>query len=218
MRIVSQWLIKTGFHLLYYQMAWTYDAVAWCVSFGQWAAWRRLALHFMESGPILELAYGTGGLFADMQELGHLPIGIDLSPYMARLASQRLRRKNLHITLNQAQAQSLPFPADSFSTVIATFPTPYIFEPETLTEVYRVLKPASDSAPAGRLVIVMEGQLRGPWPIRPFIDWLYKITDQRNFPANKPLPVFAQQYFNVRWETVEHNGAQARLLVADVDK
>ncbi len=199
-------------------MAWTYDAVAWGVSFGQWAAWRRLALTCMTSGPILELAYGTGGLFADMQKLGHLPIGIDLSPYMARLASQRLRQKNLNITLNQAQAQSLPFPASSFSTVIATFPTPYIFEPETLAEIYRVLKPPSADTPTSRLIIVVAGQLRGPWPLRPFIDWLYKITDQRNFPVNKPLPIFAQQHFKARWETAEHNGAQARLLIAEVDK
>ena len=63
-------LIQLGFHLLYHQLAFTYDAVAWLVSLGQWPAWRRLALQFVQPGPILELAYGTGGLFVDMIEAG----------------------------------------------------------------------------------------------------------------------------------------------------
>ncbi len=214
--------IKIGFQLLYYQMAWTYDFVAWCVSFGQWAAWRRLSMRFLQAGPILELAYGTGGLFADMLEAGYHPVGIDLSPYMARLSSRRLQRnqqlqhQNLSLDLGQAKAQALPFPANTFANIIATFPTPYIFEDETLAEVKRVLKSPgpNNGHPGGRLIIVIEGQLRGPWPIRPFIDWLYKITDQRNFTPAKPLSVFEKHNLATHWEIVEHKGAQARLLIA----
>ena len=121
-------------------MAWSYDLVAWSVSFGQWAAWRRLALLFLQPGPILELAYGTGGLFADMLDAGYQPMGIDFSPYMARLARRRLQRQNMPIPLNRAKAQALPFPSNSFSNVVATFPTNYIFEPQTLAEVYRANK------------------------------------------------------------------------------
>jgi len=205
---LPHWFIKLGFHLLYHQMAWTYDLVAWVVSFGQWAQWRRLALQFVQPGPILELAYGTGGLFVDMHKAGHHPVGVDLSPYMARLARQRLQRQNLPIRLNRAKAQSLPFPSGTFANVVATFPTNYIFDGPTLAEVYRVL------TPAGRLIIVVEGQLQGPWPIRPFINWLYKITDQHNFPDLKPLPLFKKHNFTARWETARHQGAQARLLVA----
>ena len=86
--MLPQWLIKFGFHLLYYQFAWSYELVAWLVSFGQWTAWRRLALQFMQSGPTLELAFGTGVFFIDMVEAGYKPVGIDLSPYMARQAGQ----------------------------------------------------------------------------------------------------------------------------------
>lgn len=215
MNILPGWLIKLGFHWLYHQLAFTYDAVAWIVSFGQWAAWRRLALQFVQPGPILELAYGTGGLFVDMLEAGGQPVGVDLSPYMAKLAANRLRRHHYPICLSRSQAQRLPFPSNHFANVIATFPTNYIFEDQTLAEVYRVLKsPNSNTASAGRLIIVVEGQLRGPWPLRPFIDWLYKITDQRNFPAIKPLPAFEDHNLPARWELVEHQGAQARLLIA----
>ncbi len=219
MSILSAWLIKLGFHLLYYQMAWTYDWVAWSVSFGQWAAWRRLALQFVQPGPILELAYGTGGLFVDMLDAGYQPVGIDFSPHMAQLAGRRLRRQDIPLCLNRAKAQTLPFPSNHFANVIATFPTNYIFDDETLAEVYRVLKSSSqNNGRAGRLIIVVEGQLRGPWPIRSFIDWLYDITNQHDFPAIKPLPQFESHNFTARWEIVEYEGAQARLLIANKNR
>lgn len=218
LNILPRWLIKLGFHLLYYQMAWTYDLVAWSVSFGQWAAWRRLVLKFIQPGPVLELAYGTGGLLVDMHQAGYQPVAIDLSPYMARLASRQLRRQKVALRLNQAKAQALPFPTNYFSNVVATFPTNYIFDDATLAEVYRVLKVplAGNGHQAGRLIIVVEGQLRGPRLVRPIISWLYKITDQHKFPAIKPLPLFDKHNFRARWEIVEHENAQARLLVAEV--
>ena len=198
--MVRRQLLKIGFHLLYYQMAWSYDLVAWLVSLGQWAAWRRLALQFTQPGPVLELAHGTGGLFLDMMERGYQPVGIDLSPYMSRLAGGRLRRRKLPSYLSRARAQQLPFPSGSFANVIATFPTPYIFEPETLAEIHRVLKGADEAkgTPAGRLIIVMEGQVRGPQPIRGFIDWLYAITDQRDFSLIKPVADFNRHNFVAR--------------------
>lgn len=192
-------------------MAFTYDAVAWTVSFGQWAAWRRLALPYLQPGPILELAYGTGGLFLDMTGADLRPVGIDISPYMARLASRRLHLGELPTRLCQAKAQALPFPAGHFPNIVATFPTNYIFEPETVSEISRVLT----VEPPGRLVIVMEGQLRGPWPVRPVIDWLYQVTDQRNFPPRKTLPVFAEFNLNASWHVAEENGASARLLIVE---
>lgn len=207
--ILPRWLIKLGFHLLYHQLAFTYDAVAWLVSGGQWPAWRRLALQFVGDGPILELAYGTGGLFADMLRAGYRPVGIDLSPYMARLTRRRLRRLGLPLPLSRARAQQLPFPASHFGSVIATFPTPYIFEPETLAEIARVLRPH------GRLIVVMEGQLTGPGPLRGFIDWLYQITAQRDFSDAAPLRRFEQAGLAAQWHTVERDGVRARLLIAE---
>jgi len=87
--------LRFAFHLLYYQLAWTYDLVAWLVSFGDWPAWRRAAALFLREGPSLELAYGTGGLMADLTARGLAPVGLDLSPTMARLARRRLLRRGL---------------------------------------------------------------------------------------------------------------------------
>ncbi len=214
MMSMPRWLIKLGFHLLYNQMAWTYDGVAWLVSFGQWPAWRRLALQFMQPGPTLELAYGTGAFFIDMLDHGYRPIGIDLSPYMARMAGRRLLEKEENLRLNQGRAQALPFPSHTFTNVVATFPTEYILEDDTLAEIYRVLKnPAEVDTPV-QLIVVAEGHLRGPWPLRPFIDWLYKITGQRDTPLEKPMTPLTKHNFAARWEFVEKNGAAARLIIA----
>lgn len=212
--MLPRWFIKLGFHLLYYQLAWTYEFVAWVVSFGQWSAWRRLALLYLEPGPTLELAYGTGVFFVDMLAAGYRPVGIDLSPYMARLAGRQLRRRAIDLRLTRARAQTLPFPSGYFVNVVATFPADYILAPATLDEVYRVLKdPQAESG--SRLVIVAEGKLRGPWPIRPFIDWLYRITNQSPIPPARPLKLMAAHRFKARSEMVEHQGAHARLYIAE---
>lgn len=213
--MLPQWFIKLGFHLLYYQMAWTYDLVAWSVSFGQWSAWRRLALQFMRPGPTLELAYGTGAFFIDMLEAGYRPVGIDLSPYMARLAGHRLRRHQYALPLSRAKAQGIPFPANYFYNVVATFPTDYMMAEQTLAEINRVLKTPQAGSPPGRLVVVAEGQLRGPWPLRPLLDWLYRVTGQRDLPRHKALTLLAQHNFAGRWEKVEVEGAIAHLVIAD---
>jgi ubiquinone/menaquinone biosynthesis C-methylase UbiE len=214
--MLPQWLIKFGFHLLYYQFAWSYELVAWLVSFGQWTAWRRLALQFMQPGPTLELAFGTGVLFIDLVESGYKPVGIDLSPYMARQAGCRLRRKKIECGLSRARTQALPFPAEYFANVVATFPTDYMLESKTLAEIYRVLRnstsPHNDDG--GRLIVVAEGQLRGPRPIRPLIDWLCQITNQRRIPPEEPLKLLAGHNFEARWKIAEADGAQARLLLA----
>lgn len=201
-------IIRLGFYLLYHQFAFTYDLVAWLVSLGQWADWRRTALRHLQPGPTLELAYGTGGLFVDLHEAGLKPLGLDLSPYMARLTRSRLRRRGLSLRIAQADARHMPYPADHFVNMIATFPTPYIFEPATLHEVCRVLQPG------GCLIIVLQGQLEGTtWLLR-FIEYLYHLTGQRGFLETDPLQVFAAAGLEAAWHVEDLPGSQALLIVA----
>ncbi|MCB0154537.1 MAG: hypothetical protein KDF65_07055, partial [Anaerolineae bacterium] len=91
----------------------------------------------------------------------------------------------------------------------ATFPSDYMLQTETLAEIQRVL------TRPGRLVIVAEGELRGPWPLRPIIDWLYRVTEQRSMPPARPLALLEGQAFSARWQRVERDGAVARLLIGD---
>jgi ubiquinone/menaquinone biosynthesis C-methylase UbiE len=205
---LPRWLIRLSFHLLYNQLAWTYEAVAWLVSFGEWGAWRRAALLFVQPGPILELGFGTGRLMADMAGEGMSPVGLDLSPYMARLARQRLLQRGRAPRLVRGRSQCLPFPDASFANVLATFPTDYILAPQSLASIARVLRPG------GRLVVVVMGRLKGPVPARGVVDWLYRITGQRDIPEPRPLARLRELGFEGRWEDVTHQGASVRLLVA----
>jgi ubiquinone/menaquinone biosynthesis C-methylase UbiE len=209
------WFLRFAFHLLYYQLAWTYDLVARLVSFGQWDIWRRTATLFLREGPILELGYGTGGLMADMLASRLTPMGLDLSPYMAHLARRRLLRQSRRagrqgaiLRLVCGRARDLPFPDASFANVVATFPTEYILDPQTLASIARVLQPE------GCLVIVVMGYLKGPGPLRRLVEWLYRITGQREIPEPEPLARLMQLGFTARWERVTLEGATARLLVA----
>jgi ubiquinone/menaquinone biosynthesis C-methylase UbiE len=165
--------IRTLFRLLYGPAAWTYDAVAWLVSMGQWTDWVRLAVRFLEEPAVLELGHGPGHLQAELAEAELAPVGIDVSSQMGRLAQRRLRRAGVTPRLVQARAQALPFPSDTFSDTVATFPTEYILDPATLAEVRRVLDQQ------GRLVVVASGRLTGRDPMSRLLEWLYRITGQR---------------------------------------
>ena len=201
-------ILKVAFHLLYYQLAWTYDLVAWLVSFGQWAAWRRTALLFLGEGPVLELACGTGGLMADMSAQGEVPVGFDLSPHMVRLTRRRLMKRGLTPRLVRGEGQTLPFPDASFASVVTTFPTEFIVDPRTLVSIARVLRPG------GRLIVVAMGELQGPGPLHRFVEWLYQITGQRRFPETRLLARLEAFGFAARWESATTENATARLLVA----
>lgn len=197
------WLIRTFFRLLYGPAAWTYDAVAWLVSLGQWTRWVRVALRFIEGPSVLELGHGPGHLQMTLREAGLAPVGIDLSPQMGRMAQRRLRRAEITPRLVRARAQALPFPSGSFSDTVATFPTEYILDPATLAEIRRVLEPD------GKLVVVASGELTGTDLASRFLEWLYRITGQRApVPRGDEMPLtqsdmaFELEWVPARWSQV----------------
>lgn len=161
-------LVGVGFHLLYNQLAWTYDAVSWVVSLGQWREWQRAALPFVRGPRVLDLAHGPGHLLADMRRRGYVAVGLDLSPAMGWLA----RRHGPAPTV-RGRGQRLPFSAETFDTVVATFPAPFILEPDTLAAIERIL------SAEGVLVIVPGARLTGGGAVERVIEWLYAITGQR---------------------------------------
>lgn len=167
--------------------------------------------------PHLELAYGTGAFFVEMVEAGYNPIGIDLSPYMARLAAQRLRRKNYYyaLRLSRAKAQALPFPPTTLPMLSPLSPPITCWPPTLSPKFIAFCKSSAEDGQAGRLVVVFEGQLHGPWPLRSLVDWLYEITAQRSLPPARPLHLLNVTGFAARWEIVEQQGVLARLLIAE---
>ena len=135
---------------LYHEFAWSYDSVSRLVSAGQWQAWRAVAVPLVQGEEVLELGFGTGVLMQELTEQGHVVTGIDASTSMVRIAQGRLERRKLDAAITQAIGQALPFADQSFDTVVATFPAPYILEPASLAECARVLRKERRS----RLIIV----------------------------------------------------------------
>ena len=170
-------LIRFGFRLLYYELAFTYDIVSRIVSLGVWRGWQRTVFKYLpesQDGMLLELAHGTGNLQLDLAERGFRSVGYDLSPQMGRLARKKMQRHNVQVMLVQGRAQQLPFVSGAFSGVLATFPTDFMFQDETLAEIHRVL------VEEGVLVVVLSGTFSGKGLARVLLEWLYRITGQRH--------------------------------------
>jgi len=186
-------ILRLFFRLLYHQFAFTYDLVAAGVSFNRWKDWVMSVIPFIEGNRILEMGHGPGhlqrillglrpgSLYEDFagQDRNLFTVGIDESAQMGRLAKRNLTRRSAsshnkpldvayaQINLTRGIAQQLPFPNGSFDTIIATFPTEYITDPSTLSEVKRCL------SNGGRLIV-----LPAALPKNPFLDWLFRVTHQ----------------------------------------
>ncbi|MBN8593770.1 MAG: class I SAM-dependent methyltransferase [Anaerolineae bacterium] len=205
--------VRFGFRLLYNELAFTYDWVSWFVSLGSWRCWQRSALKHLtppDVGCVLELAHGTGNLQLDLREAGYNSIGLDLSPAMGRIASRKLAQHGVKSHLVRAQAQQLPFADTSFSAVISTFPTDFILAPETLREVHRVL------VANGQFLIVPNGTLTGGDALAGLIEWLYKITGQREGKGQEwdVATFFAEQNFDAQIVTKPCPRSEAQVIVA----
>jgi ubiquinone/menaquinone biosynthesis C-methylase UbiE len=202
--------VRFGFRLLYNEFAWTYDLVAWGVSLGQWKAWGRTTIPHLEGARVLELAHGPGHLLVAMAERGLTPVGLDLSPYMSRQARRRLVKSDgLAVPLVRARAQALPFRDGCFDSTVATFPSEYILDRETLRGVARVLKPE------GRLVIALGAILSGRDPLSRFIWWLYRITGQGEMFIDRGKAILARAGFSARvtWKEARHS--RVLLVIAE---
>lgn len=144
-------IVLWGFDLLYHNFAWVYDFAAWVASAGRWNDWIRAAGWLVAPGPLLDLGCGKGILLQQAAERGIFAVGLDESPQMLRYSRKLLQGGNLA----RGKGQSIPIKTASFQTVAATFPAPYIFEPETLNEIRRVL------IPEGRLIILLTVEVTG---------------------------------------------------------
>src|SRR5260370_5545647 len=104
---------------------------------GQWRVWQRLVIPRIHGMDVLELGCGLGDLLADMLQAGYRCHAIEHSPEMVAAARQTLRRRKVGqpALVIQGSAQHLPFSDMSFDTIVCTFPSEYIYDPDTISEV-----------------------------------------------------------------------------------
>jgi len=165
-------LVQRCFDQLYTNFAWAYDIVAMAASLGEWQRWGQVALAFLpRDGRVLEIAHGPGHLHAVMRKEGYQAIGIDLSPQMSRLARQRTYRYG-GVRLARASALHLPFADGAFAGAVSTFPSSFIFAPQTLAEAHRVL------CAGGVFVVVPMARLTGRGLPASALRLAYRLTGQ----------------------------------------
>lgn len=93
------------------------------------------------TGDVLEVAIGTG------LNLPHYPAdvrltGLDLSPAMLGIARTRAAELGREVELHEGDAQAMPFPDESFDTVVCTLGLCGVpDERAAIAEMHRVLRP-----------------------------------------------------------------------------
>lgn len=116
------------------------------------------------TGEVLEVAIGTG-LNLPCYPATITLTGLDLSEGMLALATSRARQLGREVTLRQGSAHDLPFPANSFDTVVCTFGLCAIPDHHAaVAEMVRVLRPG------GQLILV--DHIASSNPLARALQWL----------------------------------------------
>jgi demethylmenaquinone methyltransferase/2-methoxy-6-polyprenyl-1,4-benzoquinol methylase len=140
----------------------TYDVANSVLSLGTHQGWRRAAVKAaaVSSGAkVLDCATGTGDLALAFKrtvgEVGRV-VGTDFCAEMLLHAPQKAAAAGLDIQFELADAQSLPYPDESFDVSSIAFGIRNVDDPvQCLKEMARVVRPG------GRVVVLEFGQPRG---------------------------------------------------------
>lgn len=197
--------MRLFYYLLYHPFAFAYDLVAWTVSFGRWKDWVFSVVPFIEGNLILELGHGPGHLQRLLLDRGLVAVALDESTQMGRLAKRRLGPSQ---KLTRGLSQSLPYTSETFDCIVSTFPSEYIFAPQTLAEAKRTLRKD------GRFIV-----LPGALPRNQFLKWLYKVTGESPEAITDALierfkQPFVQTGFQVEIHILETEASQLAMLIA----
>jgi ubiquinone/menaquinone biosynthesis C-methylase UbiE len=203
---IIQRFMRFFFRLLYHPFAFTYDLVAAIVSFGKWKDWTKEVVPFIKGTRILELGHGPGHLQRILLDLKLDSVAMDESAQMGILAKRNIGKTH---KLTRGLAQQLPFASNSFDCIVSTFPTEYIFNAQTLSEIRRCL---SDR---GRLIV-----LPVAWPKSGFLKWLYKVTgetpvDGQTSIQEKLTMPFIDAGFETKVEIVELQSSILMIIVSN---
>jgi ubiquinone/menaquinone biosynthesis C-methylase UbiE len=202
-------LIKFAFQQFYTTFAWTYDAVARVVSFGEWLEWGSAAIPFVpREGRVLEIAHGPGHLHLALRQQGFDVVGMDLSRQMGRLLQERFRKSGLPPPLHiRASALRLPFAGEVFTSAVSTFPAGFIFQHDCLNDVHRVLQPG------GRFVIVPGAAFRTEGISTEAVKFAYRVTGQGETSADAVQPLFEGAGFAFESHIVQTKRANVTVWV-----
>lgn len=127
-----------------------YDRMGAILSFGQDPGWRRFLVSRVNAIPgswVLDVATGTGLVARDLARRRNVRIvGLDQSEPMIRRGTEAIRGREGELPgrvwFVLGQAERLPFPDETFDSVMFTYLLRYVDDPAaTLRELGRALRP-----------------------------------------------------------------------------
>jgi demethylmenaquinone methyltransferase/2-methoxy-6-polyprenyl-1,4-benzoquinol methylase len=136
---------------LFDSVAPSYDTWAQVLTFFQYLRWREFLVSRMALRPgnlVLDVCTGTAGVALEIahQHDGRI-VGLDVSHSMLEAGLRAVEKKSLdgRVQLIQGRAEHLPFPDETFDTVVFTYLLRYVQDPDaTIRELSRVLKPGGE--------------------------------------------------------------------------
>lgn len=172
--------------------------------------WRRLASNIATrdvSGPILDVATGTGDITFDLARCtkSNNIVGLDFSPEMLHLATDKAKNKRLNdrITYVLGDALALPFADDIFSSVTSGFALRNVIDlPQTLKEITRVVKSG------GKVVFIEITPVQG----KGFFDRIFPIYFRHVTPLLGAIFSGDKEAYTYLPQSVDHFPNAARLV------
>jgi ubiquinone/menaquinone biosynthesis C-methylase UbiE len=117
--------------------------------FPLWKKWIKSVLPHMEGYKILEVSFGNGFLMKQYASKAYEIHGIDYNERMLEITQKKMAGANLTTHLLRGNVEELPYPDNTFDTVINTMAfTGYPDGDKAMSEINRVLKPK------GKLLLV----------------------------------------------------------------
>jgi len=126
----------------------SYDTWAQVLTFFQYLRWREFLVSQIALQPgnlVLDVCTGTAGIAIEIahHHNGQI-VGLDVSHLMLEAGVRAVEKQSLdgRVQLIQGRAEHLPFPDETFDTVVFTYLLRYVQDPDaTIRELSRVLKP-----------------------------------------------------------------------------
>lgn len=205
---ITSFLLKRFFYLLYHQFAWTYDFISGIVSLGMWKDWVFATLPYISGKRVLELGHGPGHLQIKLMEKEFCAFGIDESQQMVRHAYKQLSKANYEPQVMRGRSNSLPFKDESLHNIVSTFPTDYIYNSDTLSEVYRVL------SKDGTLIIIPVAWITGTQRLARLMSWLFRTTGQSPEWDDRYLKPFINAGFNTQVHKIDIRLSKVLVIIA----
>jgi len=142
---------------------------------------------------------------------------LDSKTNHSTLTSNKQDRAYAQVNLTRGVGQHLPFSDESFDSIVATFPSEYITNPDTLAEVERCL------IHSGRFIVLPVAMLTGRGIQDRVMSLVFRVTHQV---PEDPIYIFSKKFqrpfveagFQVEVRQVEVKSSLLLIVIATKDK